>query len=61
MPSKIVPRLSDDEIHRQINRGILSMQRGIGHSSEQVHKWLDDWAEGKKRPIPAPDVFPEKK
>jgi antitoxin ParD1/3/4 len=43
---------------RDIKEAVLSAESGIGHSAEQVFAWMDDWAEGNKRPLPEPDVRP---
>lgn len=45
---------------REVQAAVKSAQSGIGHSKEQVFSWLDSLAEGKKLPIPAPDIFPDK-
>ncbi len=48
------------EFVREVQAAVKSAQSGVGHSQEQVFAWLDSWAEGKKLPIPAPDIFPAK-
>jgi predicted transcriptional regulator len=45
---------------REVQAAVKSAQSGIGHSKEQVFSWLDSLAEGKKLPIPTPDIFPAK-
>ncbi len=42
---------------QNIEAPILSVKQGVGHSSEQVFAWLDSWSEGKKLPIPKPDIL----
>jgi hypothetical protein len=42
----------------EIGMAVLSAKAGIGHSKEQVFEWLDAFANGEKRPIAPPDVFP---
>ena len=44
---------------REVQAAVISAQSGVGHSQEQVFSWLDSLAEGNKRPIPTPDIFPE--
>ena len=48
------------EFVREVQAAVKSAQSGIGHSKEQVFSWLDSLAGGKKLPIPAPDIFPDK-
>ncbi len=45
---------------QEITEAIESAESGIGHSKEQVFSWLDEWSDGNKRPLPAPDIFPAK-
>ena len=49
---------SQEQYRRELNDAIRSAQSGVGHSREQVFAWMDSWAEGKKLPLPAPDIFP---
>jgi predicted transcriptional regulator len=49
---------SQAEYAKDIEAAMASVRQGVGHSSEQVFAWLDSWSEGKKLPIPKPDVLP---
>ncbi len=44
----------------EIDIAIQSADKGIGHSREQVFAWMDAWAAGDKRPLPAPDIKPDR-
>jgi predicted transcriptional regulator len=48
------------EYARELDEAVQSAKSGIGHSAEQVFGWMDSWAAGNKRPLPSPDVFPQK-
>lgn len=48
------------EYARELDEAVKSAQSGVGHSAEQVFGWMDAWASGDKRPLPAPDVHPRK-
>lgn len=52
--------LSAARANFEIGLAVLSAKSGIGHSKEQVFSWLDALAEGRKLPIPAPDILPVK-
>ena len=43
-----------------LDEALKSAKSGIGHSSRQVFGWMDSWAKGDKRPLPAPDIDPLK-
>lgn len=45
---------------RELDASVKSARSGVGHSAEQVFEWMDSWAAGDKRPLPAPDVIPQK-
>lgn len=48
------------EYARELDEAVKSAQSGAGHSSQQVYGWMDAWAAGDKRPIPAPDIHRRK-
>lgn len=48
------------EYARELDEAVKSAESGIGHSAEQVFGWMDSWAAGDKRPLPSPDVYPNK-
>jgi RHH-type transcriptional regulator, rel operon repressor / antitoxin RelB len=48
------------EYARELDEAIKSAINGVGHSAEQVFAWMDAWASGDKRALPAPDVLPLK-
>ena len=48
------------EYARELDEAVKSAESGIGHSAEQVFGWMDSWAAGNKRPLPSPDVYPNK-
>ena len=51
--------VQNQELYRkELAEALKSAQSGVGHSREQVFAWMDSWAEGKKLPLPAPDIFP---
>jgi antitoxin ParD1/3/4 len=54
----LIRRDQEKAMDREIDEAVLSAESGIGHSAEQVFAWMDDWAEGNKRPLPKPDVKP---
>jgi len=40
---------------RELDDAIKSAKSGVGHSAKQVFGWMDEWAAGDKRPLPAAD------
>jgi predicted transcriptional regulator len=48
---------SQSEFLKQIDEAVVAAETGVGHSKAQVFAWMDDWAEGNKRPLPKPDVL----
>ena len=48
------------EYARELDEAVKSAKSGVGHSAGQVFAWMDSWAAGDKRPLPSPDVFPQK-
>jgi antitoxin ParD1/3/4 len=54
----LIRRDQEKAMDREIDEAVLSAESGIGHSAEQVFAWMDDWAQGNKRPLPEPDVKP---
>ena len=44
----------------ELDDALANAKSGIGHSADQVFRWMDDWAAGQKHPIPEPDVLPRK-
>ena len=53
---------SQAELNKEIDEAIALAESGVGHSSEQVFAWMDEWiASGQKPPLPKPDLRPKKK
>ena len=53
--------MRETEIHNlthDVETAMESVKLGVGHSSEQVFAWLESWSDGKKLPIPKPDILP---
>jgi hypothetical protein len=44
----------------ELTEALKSVDAETGHSAEQVFGWLNDWASGEKKPIPKPDIFPNR-
>jgi predicted transcriptional regulator len=44
------------EFFEDIEAAVKEAEAGKGHSKEQVFDWMDDLADGRRRPLPAPDL-----
>ena len=42
----------------ELDEAIVDAQSGYGHSSEQIHAWLESWGTENERPVPSPDISP---
>jgi predicted transcriptional regulator len=48
------------EFFEEIEAAVKEAEAGKGHSKEQVFQWMSDLADGRRRPLPAPDLRPRK-
>jgi len=49
-----------DRIHylHELNEAVADAQSGYGHSSEQIHTWMQSWGTENEHPAPNPDITP---
>ncbi len=59
-----MPRPQTDAAIENVDRlcdlddALANAEACFGHSQEQVFEWMDAWAAGDRKPIPAPDIIP---
>ena len=45
---------------KELDEAVASAESGVGHSFEQVSKWMQSWGTEDELPTPEPDIRPAK-